>query len=204
MITTNTRLLLLLILAPCISTAASFGGAFSETASQINLSNKMGDHVVIGGVNFYESGKKRARTRYFNMQDGLSYTGDIIFDANFTVATAGVMYNISFDSGWIVSPMLAAGYNPYRDPSAVKSENGTAIAQPGLFLQWNHQKGRFYMNPKSTYFNKDKAWVSQLELGADMNIGKQFSAGLKWDWTDKSILTPSGSSTLWLRTNYTF
>ena len=189
---------------PCYGFAASLGAAISEKASQVNLAGAFGNHILLGGVNFYESGKTRARTRYLNLQEGMSYTAGFIFDREFTVATAGLMYNIKYDTGLIVSPMLTAGYNPYRDPNSIQGESGTTIVQPGVFIQWTQQAGRLYANPKSTYFKNDDTWVPQLELGGDVNIGKNTTTGIKVDYTGSTKLTGSGSTTFWLRVNYGF
>lgn len=191
-------------LLPGVATAYSLGVAVSDTASQINFSGNHHTHVLSGGVNLYQSGIVRARSRYFNFQEGLGYTADLILDKDFWVATAGVMYNWSVTEKLRISPMLTAGYNPYRDATVISGEAGTGIMQPGIFISYQTGNSRWFANPKSTYFYQDKTWVNQVEMGVDFGFGEAVSVGLKVDFTDASQLTADGSTTSWLRANYKF
>lgn len=142
------------------------------------------------------------RGRYFHVTDGLGFSVDVLGDRNNTTALAGMIYKFQLTDNVMLFPMLSVG-RTFSDETGKETFKST-VYQAGLYGMYAFDAGHWlYANPKTTYVQQSKEWVTQVEIGGGFMVSDAVSVGFKVDHTAESQFSKQ-DTVGWLQANYYF
>ncbi|WP_234496690.1 hypothetical protein [Vibrio maritimus] len=141
------------------------------------------------------------RARYFYVDEGLGFSGDIIGthnqNTNSTMALGGIIYKINVTENFMVFPMLAAGYSHAKSKHS-NEESSTPVVQPGLYAMYAFDGGHWlYANPKMTHEFRDprnadyqkydkNQWEVEFGGGYMLNDWSSLEVKVEHKWANKT------------------
>ena len=203
----------------------TLGVSRSGDATQINGTLGLGDNIFqldLGLADKNTNDDKldyNYRGRYFHVTDGLGFSVDVLGDRASTTALAGMIYKFQVTDNILLFPMLSVGrtavdvkeplspgigINGQPTERVLKHKLDSTVYQAGLYGMYAFDAGHWlYANPRSTYVQQAKEWVTQVEVGGGYMVSDSVSVGFKVEHTAESDISRK-DTTGWVQANYYF